>query len=539
MLPSGTDQGAAMRLVRTIMLTLAATLPAATSPPARAENVLRWASTTETLTFDPHAAQNAPTIAENHQVYEGLVDFNARYELEPALATSWKLLDPLTWEFELRRGVTFQGGEPFTAEDVVFSLQRAAAGPSEFKDFVRPIASVEAVDDHTVRIRTTAPNPDLPTRLPFVFIMSKGWAEQHGATEAAPYDDAEVAYAERHADGTGPFRLESFEPGVGSVMTRNPGWWGLGQNPHDIDRIEHVVIVDRERGLADLLEGRIDFLHDPPLDQLGRIEATPGLKVERAEEFRVIFLGMDQGSPELRSSDVKGKNPFADLRVRRAVYQAIDEEAIRRDVMHGLAAPTGLLIPPGANGWSEELDRRLPYDPEEARRLLAEAGYPGGFAVTLDCPERRYVNDVAICRAVADMLGRVGLAVTVDAERMRRHLPKVTGRRTDFYLLGWFAPTFDAQLDLAVLVRGASPFNATGYADPRVDGLIDAIGTELSSAVRDALIEQAWRAVRDAIVYVPLHRQVLVWALRDGLELPIDAGDMPRFRFARLTGSGH
>jgi peptide/nickel transport system substrate-binding protein len=177
--------------------------------------------------------------------------------------------------------------------------------------------------------------------------------------------------------------------------------------------------------------------------------------------------------------------------------------------------------------------------PGAAKALLTEAGYPRGFAVTLDCPEGRYVNDVAICRAVADMLGRVGIVVTVAAAPALRHFPKITARRTDFYMLGWFTSTFDAQLNLTTLVRGDAPYNATGYADPRVDELIDAIGTELSSAVRDALIEQVLRTVRDDIVYVPLHRQVLVWALRDGLELPIDPGDMPRFRFARLAGPEH
>ena len=245
--------------------------------------------------------------------------------------------------------------------------------------------------------------------------MSRRWAERHGAAAPAPYDDAEVAFAERHAVGTGPFRLDRFEPGAASVMTRNPAWWGQGQGPHAIDRVEHVVIADVERGLADLLAGRVDFLHDPPLDRLERIEAAPGLRLERVEEFRTIFLGMDQASPEPRLLHVKGRNPFKDRRVRRAVYQAIDVEAIRREVMHGLSVPAGLIIPPGSNGWSEELDRRLPFDPDAALALLAEAGHPHGFAVTLDCPEGRYVNDVAVCRAVADMLGRVGIAVRVDA----------------------------------------------------------------------------------------------------------------------------
>ncbi len=499
---------------------------------ARAENVLRWASLSETLTFDPHSAVHSATIAEHRQVYESLVDHDASYRLEPALATSWRLLDPLTWEFALRRGVAFHDGTPFTAQDVVFSLARARASP--FRALIPQVASVEAVDDHTVRIGTAAPNPDLPKLLYLPFIMSKLWAERHGAPAHAPFDDAKVTFAERHANGTGPFRLESFEPGVGAVMTRNRDWWGLGRNPHNIDRIEHTWVTDRARGLAALLDGRIDFLQTPPLGQLDRIEHVPGLKVERTDEFRVVYLGFDQGSAELRSSDIKGANPFKDRRVRLAVYQAVDVEAIRAEVMHGLARPTGMLIPPRDNGWSEELDRRLPYDPPAARALLAEAGYPDGFGVRLDCPNDRYVNDAAICGAVAAMLGRVGITVTVDARPFREVFPRITKRQTDFYLFGWFSSTFDAQTNFLNLVRSDAPFNATGYANPRVDGLIDAIGAEVSTYARDGMIEEVWRIVRDDIVHVPLHQQPLAWAMRDALELPIDAGDVPRFRLARF-----
>jgi peptide/nickel transport system substrate-binding protein len=528
--------GSGTMRVWAVLLALTVTIAVAASSPARAENVLRWVSTTEAVTFDPVAANFIPNHAQTHQVYEGLVDLNSRYEIEPSLATAWRLLDPLTWEFELRQGVAFHDGAPLTTDDVVFSLQRAASGASQFKEYVRQVASVEAIGNHTVRIRTAAPTLDLPMLLWQVFIMSKPWAERHGAVMPAPFDDAEVTYAERHANGTGPFRLESFEPGIGSVMIRNPNWWGLGQNPHNIDRIEHAGIADRMQGLAALQAGEIDFLHDPPLDQLHRIEGTPGLKVERTGEFRTLFLGMNQGSSELRSSEVKGVNPFKDRRVRQAVYQAIDIEAIHKEVMHGLSVPTGMIIPPGVNGWSEELDQRLPYDPAAARTMLAEAGYPNGFGVRLDCPEGRYVNDAAICRAVAAMLGRVGITVTVDAEPMRQHFPKITERRTDFYLLGWFATTFDAHNYFLSLIRSDAPFSATGYANPRIDGLIDMIGAEPSTYVRDTLIEQVWRTVRDDIVYVPLHRPVLVWVLRDRLELPIDPVDIPRFRLARLTG---
>ncbi len=205
-------------------------LAVATAKPAEAENVLRWASAVEPLTFDPHAAAVGPDHCANSQVYEPLVDFNSSYEIEPALAVAWQLIDPTTWQFDLRQDVRFHDGTPFTSEDVVFSLNRALSKTSDFKEYVSSIAAVAAVDDHTVRIKTAAPNPILPDQLSQIFIMSKGWATQHDALLPTAYGE-NVAYAERHANGTGPFELVSFEPGVGTVMARNPDWWGLGPEP--------------------------------------------------------------------------------------------------------------------------------------------------------------------------------------------------------------------------------------------------------------------------------------------------------------------
>jgi peptide/nickel transport system substrate-binding protein len=348
---------------------------AATPTPAAAENVLRWASATEALSFDPHAANHTPTSVESSQIYEPLVDFNSRYEIEPSLAVGWQLASPTTWQFDLRRGVWFHDGTPFTADDVVFSLNRAMSSTSDFKSDLPPITAVEAVDDHTVRITTAAPDPILPDELSQIFMMSKRWAEQHDALLPAIYGE-KVTYAESHANGTGPFKLESFAPGVGSVMTRNPDWWGLGQNPHNIDRVVHTVIKEPALRLQALLSGKVDFLSDPPFADLDQIEATPGLKLERINETRTIFLGLDQGSPQLRSSDIKGKNPFADRRVRQAVYQAIDAEAIRDKVMSGLAIPTGMIIQPGINGYAPELDTRLRSTPMPPRRCLPRPATP-------------------------------------------------------------------------------------------------------------------------------------------------------------------
>jgi peptide/nickel transport system substrate-binding protein len=337
--PFGTDSLCYLRwkamMTKRLRATIGATmivLAAGAATPAGAENVLRWASATEPLTFDPHAANHFPTIAANLQIYEPLVDFNSSSEIEPALAVAWKVIDPITWQFDLRQGVRFHDGTPFTSDDVVFSMRRGTSSTSDFKSAVSPITAVEAVDDHTVRITTAAPNPILPDQLNSIAMMSKRWAERHDALLPTAYG-GKVDYAERHANGTGPFKLVSFQPGVGSVLTKNPDWWGLGQNPNNLDGIVHTVIKDPALRLEALLSGEVDFVSDPPLADLDQIERTQGLKLARTNEFRTIFLGLDRGSKELRSSNIKGRNPFADRRVRQAVYQAIDVEAIRDEVM--------------------------------------------------------------------------------------------------------------------------------------------------------------------------------------------------------------
>jgi peptide/nickel transport system substrate-binding protein len=514
---------------------IAIVVAASAATPAGAENVVRWESATDALTFDPHAAAHTPTNAETLQVYEPLVDFNSSYEIEPSLAVAWKLTSPTTWQFDLRRGVRFHDGTPLTAEDVVFSVNRALAETSDMRDYVSSINAVDAVDDHTVLITTATPDPILPDELSQILIMSKRWSEQHGVLLPAPYDDSTTSYGENHANGTGPFKLVNFTQGVETVMARNPEWWGLGQNPHNLDGIVHRVIKDPALRLQALLSGEVDFLSDPPLADLDKIESAPGLKLERANEARTIFLGLDQGSRELRSSNIKDRNPFADRRVRRAVYQAIDEQTIIDKVMSGRAIPSGIIIQPGITGYSPELDTRLPVDPDAAKVLLAEAGYPDGFAVTLDCPKDRYINDEAICRAAAAMLNEVGIRVSVAARPMREHFPMVGNRETDFYLLGWGTGYFDSNEHFSYLIRSDAPYNATGYANAHVDELIDTIKTALITYARDALIEEVWKTVRDDIVYVPLHQQIIFWAMRDRLDLPVDAQNLPRFRLARLN----
>jgi peptide/nickel transport system substrate-binding protein len=414
-------------------------------------------------------------------------------------------------------------------------VNRALSETSDMGDYVSSIAAVDAVDDHTVVITTATPDPILPDELSTVFVMSKRWAEQHDALLPAPYDDSVASYAEGHANGTGPFKLVSFEPTARTVMARNAEWWGLSQNTHNLDGVVHTVVKDPALRLQAILSGEIDLLSDPPFADLDRVENTPGLKLERTNQTRTMYLGMDQGSPQLRSSNIKDRNPFADRRVRQAVYQAIDEQTIVDEVMSGLAIPSGMIVQPGIAGYGPELDTRLPFDPDAAKALLAEAGYPDGFAVTLDCPKDRYINDEAICRAAAAMLGEVGMRVTVAARPMREHFPMIKDRQTDFYLLSWGSSYFDSKEHFGYLIRSDAPYNATGYANPHVDDLIDGIETALVTYARDAMIEEVWKTVRDDIVFVPLHQQIIFWAMRDELDLRVDPQNFPRFRLARLN----
>jgi peptide/nickel transport system substrate-binding protein len=536
-LPLDLQGGVTMRGSRSLIAGLMIAGVVAIASPAAAENVLRWASAGGALTADPHAYDENGTNNQLSQVYETLVGLASNLDVVPRLATSWRLVDPMTWEFELRPNVRFHDGTPFTAADVVFSIARARTElPSGFADRTESIADVQAIDEHTVRVATKFPAPQLYDNLRTIRIMSRRWADAHAARIPANPSAGEENYASRHANGTGPFVLTEFETNGPVVMVRNPDWWGFERYPHNIDRIEFAPIADPEARLATLLHGDIDLLTDPPLAALDRIRSTPGLKLAQAPDLFTIYLGLDQGSDELRSSDIKGRNPFTDKRVRQAIYQAIDIEAIRKTVMEGLSIPAGMMVPPGVNGYAPDLDRRLPYDLQTARALLAAAGYAQGFSVTLDCPDNRYVNDEAICRAIVAQLADVGIDVTVNAQPKQLIFAKVDNRESDFHLLGWaVSGTFDSSDVFFNLYRTGSGPNSAGYANPRVDELIEKIGREMITYGRDAMIEEVWKLVLDDIAYIPLHHQVIVWAMRANLDLPLSPYNQPNFREARFT----
>jgi peptide/nickel transport system substrate-binding protein len=501
--------------------------------PAWAENVVRWARSSGMPSWEP-LANDSERWNGLGQVYEGLVLADADASLQPGLATTWTLVGRDTWRFELRQGVRFHDGSPLTADDVVFSLNRARGETSEYAYLTANVTGVTATSEHTVEVTTNPPDMLLPVKLKVLLVISKAWAERHGAELPAPRGDT-AAYTFAHANGTGPFMLERFEPGKRTVLVRNPHWWGLDRYPHNIDRIVWTAEPEPERRLALLLNGEIDLLNDPS-DQLDRLRGAPGIRLAQAKGLRSVFLGLDQTSPELRTSDVKGRNPFADQRVRQAVYQAIDVETLISKSLDGLAVPAGMIGAPGTNGFDPELDRRLSYDPERAKALLTAAGYPSGFTVRLDCRE----NYRRVCEELAAQLAAVGVRATADAQPLEVWKERLTKRATDLYLAYTYAGNTLDSIELLRETFHSPPVwfgAATGYDNPAFESLLDEIDRAMITYARDALIEQAWRIVLDDIVVIPLYRPLEVWAMRDTLDLPVSVFVTPRFRQAQVNAA--
>ncbi len=511
----------------------------ALSGEALAENVVRWSSQGDAITLDPHGENEGLTLAIQSQFYEPLIERDPSLGLEPMLATSWELTEPTVWEFEIRQGVTFHDGRPFTVDDVIFSFNRAMNDVSDMKTIIQSIVRVEAIGPARIRITTDGPDPILPQQITDIYMMSRGWAEENGV--AVPQDRAaqEETYAVRHANGTGAFVLELREPDVKTVTVKNEAWWGLTDpsksEPHNIDRIVYSPIANSATRVAALLSGELDFVLDTPLQDLPRIERTPGLKVKSVPQVRTIFLGLNMGAAELASSNIKGRNPFAEPKVREAMQRSIDATAIQKKIMRGKSAPAGTINPPGVHGFSEELDQRLPYDPDFARALMAEAGFAEGFEVQLDCPNDRYINDEAICQAVVPMLAQIGVRVSLNSQPKSLHFPLIQNAQTDFYMLGWSSGTLDSHYTFSFLASPDNRWNQTGFRDARLEQLINDMAVETDITKRDAIINEAWTILKLANNYLPLHHQVLVWTMRDRLDLPIQPDNVPQFRYARLN----
>jgi peptide/nickel transport system substrate-binding protein len=522
-------------------LTAMAVLAALTASPMSASPAgavtFRWANDGDVNAMDPVTRQETVQLSFLANIYEPLVRRNRELGLDPALATSWEQTSPTVWRFHLRQGVKWQDGSPFSADDVVFTLKRTLAPNSSMRAPLSGVKEARKIDDMTVEFETFVPDPIFLQEQTNLLIMSKAWCEAHNATEPVTIGKDDN-YALHYAMGTGPFSQVSREPDRKTVLEKNPLWWDKPE--HNLDRVEFNVISSAPTRVAALLSGEVDMIYSVPPQDMARIKQTEGLKLLQTPELRTIFLGFNLSRDELPSSDVKGKNPLRDVRVRQAVQLAIDEPAIASRVMLGLGHPTAEMWGPGVNGYDAALDVRPKPDPAKAKQLLADAGYPNGFRLGLDCPNDRYVMDEQICTAIVPMLARVGIKIDLNAQTKSKFFTKINfpNYDTDFYMLGWTPATYDAHNPLYTLFgtrngkRGE--INNGGYSNPVLDDLIGKIGVETDTAKRGAMIHQSIEILQKDLPTIPLHQQVIVWASKSNVEVAQPADNFFPYRFVQV-----
>ena len=480
-------------------------------------------------TIAPHAQFECPTHRMNPHIYVSFLPCYMSAYIIPSLALSWAALadNPNVWRFNLRQGVSYHDGAAFDSEDVVFSLNRAMADGSEMKELLSSIKDIRAVDAHTVDIETNGANPLLVNNLTNMFMMDKGWSTANDVLTPHDVAKGETNFATMNTNGTGAFMLVSRSVDEKTVLKSNPNYWGKDIYPNQVTDIIYTPIQSAATRVAALLSGEVDIIQDVPVQDLGRVSGTDGLNVATAAQNRVIFFGLDTA-----------EGPTSNLKVRQAMNIAINRDAIKKIVMREQSDPTGVIMPPFVNGWTEALNEYTDYEIGAATGLSAEAGVDNGFDSTLNCPNDRYINDEASCQAAVGMMARIGINVTLDAKPKAQHFPIAKGGEAPFYMLGWGVPTFDSHYIFNYLVhtqtdkRGS--WNPTGYSNADVDAMIVSLESETDLAARDATIAKIWSAVQDAQMYLPIHNQVLNWGMKTNIDFDVQPEDTPHFQFLKF-----
>jgi len=510
---------------------------AALAPADAAAQQFRYGSANDILGLDPHANNHGVTNAMKSNMYEPLVRRRFDGSLEPGLATRWETVNPTTWRFELRRNVRFHDGTPFTADDVVASFERVRQASSDMNYTVQSVERMEKVDDNTVTIVTKGPNPVLLQDLTLFFIMSKPWIEKNNAMTVirTGQPGANTNYGNVNVNGTGPFRLVERVADERTILEPNPAWWG--EATHGITRAIWRPVSNAATRVAALLTRELVLIYPVPLQDVARLQGQSGLQVVQGATVRTTYFGMDTARDEVLDQP-GAKNPLKDVRVRRAIYQAIDMNGINRVVMRGFGVPSGLIIGQAVQGWDREANQRLPFDPEASKRLLAEAGYPNGFTFTLHCPNNRYINDEAICTAIVPMLARVGINVRLNAMNFTPFIPAGQNGQFQFYMLGWAPGNFDISnplRELLTMTGGAGTFNWGRYSNPQVEALRDRIATETNMQTRQQLSAEAWRLIVNDVPIVPIHQEPQIFGVLDTVaEFNMRANEDVELRFIKM-----
>ena len=472
---------------------------------------------TDVTSLDPHYHNVTPNNSAGAHIFGYLVMRNEKSQLVPGLATEWKPIDPLTWEFKLRRGVKFHDGSDFTAADVVASIERVPKvpnSPSPFTAYSKQIREIVVVDPHTLRLRTATPYPLMPSDMTQILIVNKAAAK-------ATTDDFNSG---RAAIGTGPYKLVRYAKGDRIELARNDGWWG-GATPWE--KVTLRLLPQDAPRVAALLSGDVQVIEAVPTSDVARLRKDPKLAVSRTVADRLIYLHVDSDrevSPFVTDKAGKplAKNPLKDPRVRKALSKAINRPAIVDKVMEGEAIASGQLVADFLFGASKAL-KVEPYDPDGAKKLLAEAGYPDGFGITIHAPNNRYVNDAKIAQAVAQMLTRVGIDTKVVAMPSSTFFTQATELKFSLMLLGWSTGTGEASSSLKALVmtynrdKGYGTANRGRYSNGKVDALTEDALQTVDDVKREAYLQRATELAINDTGVVPLHFQVNLWATRDGI----------------------
>jgi len=522
-----------LTFVSAAILAALAVVPAANAKP------FKWSSASDIPTLDIHSQNNALGNGVHAAIYDSLVYYNSKtFKPEGQLATSWRELSPTQIRFTLRSGVKFSDGSALTADDVVYSITRAMSKTSNYAVYTQGIDRVVKVNESTVDFIMKGPNPVLLNQLTELRIMSKAWAEKNRSVEPKDIRTKDETFAHRNAMGTGQFMVKEWQPDQKLVLVRNPNYWGKVDS--NVTEIIYTPIGSEATRVAALLSGEVDFVLDPSPQDLGRLRNNANLKVIDGVENRTIFLGMDQFRDELPGSNVKGKNPLKDVKVRRALFQAIDGDNLHRVTMRGLSQTTGSIVAPQVNGWTEAVHRRPPYDPEASKKLLAEAGYPQGFEVDFACPNNRYINDEQICQAITAMWARVGVRAKLRTLPLVTYFPMIQRYEASIYMLGWGVPTFDALYSLQSLTRsvgtgGDGNYNVGRYKNARMDYIVDAVKTETDLLVRNRLLTEGLQLSNDTVSHIPLHNQIIPWALKKNVDVTHRADNRLDWRLIKVN----
>ena len=493
-----------MKTLRTLTAATAIFLGAVGMAPAQ---TLNFAYDADPVSLDPHEQLSGGTLQLSHMIFDPLVRWNKDLGFDGRLAESWDRVDDTTVRFNLRPGVKFHSGNPMTAADVVWTINRLKESP-DFKGIFSGWTSATAVDDMTVEIKTDGPSPLVLHTATYVFPMDSKFYEEGGA-EIVKHGDS---FASKTVSGTGPFTITEREQGVKVVFTRNADYWDTA-SPGNVQTAILTPIKEAPTRVAALLAGDVDFIAPVPPTDLERIEADENTQLVTMSGTRIITLQLNQQRHEA----------LANMKVRQAMVHAINNEGIVEKIMKGFGTAAAQMSPKGYIGYNADLQPR--FDLAKAQALMEEAGYADGFEATMMCPNNRYVNDFKICEAAAAMLAKINIKIDLTTMPKAQYWPKFDERAADIMMIGWHADTEDSANFYEFLAMtpnadtGKGQYNSGNYSNAKVDELTMASLVETKGDTRAEQLQMVEKILFDEAGYVPLHWQDLAWAARKGVNI--------------------